>query len=151
MDFFDFIKQKALLDKGNLNGRIHSFCFKKAFNNLKEDKNQVYTRALHAEENAFLQLAKYNSGGIKDGYLFTSASPCELCSKKAYQLGIKKIYYIDPYPGISDNHVLKFGKGNNDPELNLFFGAIGKAYINLYMQYIPIKDELETLLSDEKS
>lgn len=150
-DFLKIIKQKAIKDIDKLNGRIHSFCFKKIYNELKEDKNQVYTRALHAEENAFLQLAKYNSGGIKNGYLFTSASPCELCSKKAYQLGIRKIYYIDPYPGISESHILKFGNGDNDPELNLFFGAIGKAYINLYTQYIPIKDELETLLSNEKS
>lgn len=150
-DFLKIIKQKAIKDNDKLNGRIHSFCFKKNYNELKEDKNQVYTRALHAEENAFLQLAKYNSGGIKNGYLFTSASPCELCSKKAYQLGIRKIYYIDPYPGISESHILKFGNGDNDPELNLFFGAIGKAYINLYTQYIPIKDELETLLSNEES
>lgn len=74
------------------------------------------------------------------GFLFTTASPCDLCAKKAYQLGVKKIYYIDPYPGISQSHILKFGNKSN-PEMQLFYGAIGKAYISLYTQRISYKDE----------
>ena len=46
----------------------------------------------------------------KNGKLFCTASPCELCSKKAFQLGIKDIYYIDPYPGIALKHIIRFGK-----------------------------------------
>lgn len=68
------------------------YCFKSIYNGMKKDKNQVHTRALHAEENAFLQIAKYGGAKIEGGKLFTTASPCELCSKKAYQLGIKEIY-----------------------------------------------------------
>lgn len=124
-------------------GRINSYCFKDEYNKLKCTKNQVHTRSLHAEENAFLQIAKYGTGGIHGGYLFTTASPCELCSKKAYQLGIKKIFYIDPYPGIAIEHILQ--SGPNRPELTLFTGAIGKAFHKLYMPLIPFKDELEAL------
>ncbi len=127
-----------------LNGRKYPYCFKDIYNKLKGKDNQVYTRALHAEENAFLQISKYGGVGVNGGFLFTTASPCELCSKKAYHLGIKKIYYIDPYPGISQNHILKFGSLDN-PELNLFYGAIGNAYINLYTPRMPYKDELEML------
>jgi len=75
--------------------------------------------------------------------LFTTASPCELCSKKAYQLGIKQIYYIDPYPGISKDHILTFG--DNNPDIKLFYGAIGCAYTKLYSQRLSIKDELKML------
>jgi len=124
--------------------RRFPYCFKDVYNSLKGDRNQVHTRSLHAEENAFLQLAKYGGQGIQNGYLFTTASPCELCSKKSYQLGIKEIYYIDPYPGISFSHVLKFGNTHN-PQLNLFYGAIGNAYVSLYTQRMPIKDELQLL------
>lgn len=35
--------------------------------------------------------------------------------EKAFQLGIKKIYYIDPYPGIAQTHILRFGKGKGNP------------------------------------
>ncbi len=121
-----------------------SFCFKSEYNKIKGDKNQVHTRALHAEENAFLQLSKYGGNGIQNGFLFTTASPCELCAKKAYQLGIKRIYYIDPYPGISAIHILQ--SGSNDPELVLFTGAIGRAFHKLYSPLIPYKDELSALI-----
>lgn len=74
-----------------------TYCFKDVHNSRHvtgEIGNQVHTRSLHAEENAFLQLAKYGSSGIKGGKLFSTACCCELCAKKAYQLGIKEIYYI---------------------------------------------------------
>lgn len=125
-------------------GLPFSFCFKDIYNAMCDSKNQVHTRSLHAEENAFLKISKYGGQGIKGGFLFTTASPCELCSKKAYQLGIKRIYYIDPYPGISKDHILSFGNEGN-PELCLFNGAIGDAYLSLYYPRIDYKDELEIL------
>ncbi len=83
---------------------------------------------------------------IQDGFLFTTASPCELCAKKAYQIGIKNIFYIDLYPGISQSHVLENGKIKNRPELILFHGAIGRAYIQFYTPLLPYKDEMYMLL-----
>ena len=132
------------IDYNKLNGRLFPYCFKDIYNCIKGEPNQVHTRALHAEENAFLQITKYGGHGISGGYLFTTASPCELCSKKAYQLGISEIYYIDPYPGISQKHILKFGEGHN-PNMNLFYGAIGSAYVSLYSALIPTKDEIRML------
>ena len=128
-----------------LSGVSVSFCFKDIHNQVREKQlyNQVHTRSLHAEENAFLQLAKYGSVGVKGGKLFTTASCCELCAKKAYQLGIKEIYYIDAYPGISQRHILESGPKDNRPEMKLFSGAIGRAYINLYNPLLPLKDEIE--------
>ena len=126
------------------------YCFKDIKIGLDHQRNQVHTRSLHAEENAFLQLSKYGGQGIKGGKLFVTASPCELCSKKSYQLGLRQIYYIDPYPGISKDHILSFGKDGN-PELILYTGAIGAAYEKLYSSIIPLKDELElhTKISDK--
>lgn len=128
----------------DLKGRYFPYCFKDVYEGISGAKNQVHTRSLHAEENAFLQISKYGGQGIEGGILFTTASPCELCSKKAYQLGIRDIYYIDPYPGISFSHILKFGKHNN-PRLHLFYGAIGSAYVTLYTQRMSLKDELELM------
>ncbi|MEZ5586572.1 MAG: hypothetical protein R3E46_05825 [Sedimenticolaceae bacterium] len=128
----------------HLKGRNISYCFKDIQNKVDGEKNQVHTRSLHAEENAFLQIAKYGGEAIQDGFLFTTASPCELCSKKAYQLGIKKVIYIDPYPGISKEHILS--SGSNYPDLVLFRGAIGRAYHRLYQPLLAYKDELQMLL-----
>ena len=146
MQFYNSLEliKKQISSCDVLKGRTFPYCFKDIYNGMKESNNQVYTRSLHAEENAFLQISKYGGKGVKGGNLFTTASPCELCAKKAYQLGIHNIYYIDPYPGISLNHILTFGE-NNNPKMKLFQGAIGVAYILLYKPYIALKDELELM------
>jgi deoxycytidylate deaminase len=134
---------KGDIDPEKLNGRNCSFCFKSCHNAFEGKENQVHTRSLHAEENAMLQITKYGGQGVKNGFLFTTASPCELCSKKAFQLGIKTIYYIDPYPGIAGDHILTGSKekGNN-PLVRMFRGAVGRAYHKLYEPFMNYKDEL---------
>ncbi len=135
--YFDLIKSGAT-QKRNI-----PFCFKAIQNEIEGEKNQVHTRSLHAEENAFLQIAKNGGQKLLGGILFTTASPCELCAKKAYQLGIVKIIYIDPYPGIATDHILSVGA--NKPVLELFRGAVGRAFYQLYQPLMPYKDELELL------
>lgn len=129
--------------ESHLKGRPFTYCFKDLYNDMNHGKNQVHTRSLHAEENAFLQISKSGGQGLQGGKLFTTASPCELCAKKAYQIGIKEIYYIDPYPGISMEHILSCG--SNPPKTILFTGAIGRAYTQLYTPLLPMKDEISML------
>lgn len=85
-NFRDMLRRtlESSIGDEDLCGRNLSFCFKDAQNSLKEEKNQVHTRSLHAEENAFLQISKHGGQGLKDGFLFTTASPCELCAKKLF-------------------------------------------------------------------
>lgn len=122
-----------------------SYCFKDFQNLIEKKDNQVHTRSLHAEENAMLQISKYGGQPLKNGVLFTTASPCELCAKKARQLEITHIYYIDPYPGISRWHILR--DGSQVPEMILFSGAVGKAYHKLYEPVMSYKDELAMLIN----
>lgn len=131
----------STFEKVKSQGRPCSFCFKDVQNALDGEKNQVHTRALHAEENAFLQISKYGGQALEGGNLFTTASPCELCSKKAYQLGIRKIFYVDPYPGIAKDQILR--AGSKKPELILFTGAVGRAYQQLFDPIMPYKEEIE--------
>ncbi|WP_155996920.1 hypothetical protein [Thioalkalivibrio sp. ALJ9] len=128
-------------DGQGLEGINMSFCFKDLQNEVEGEKNQVHTRSLHAEENAFLQIAKYGGQPVIGGILFSTASPCELCSKKAYQLGVRTIVYLDPYPGISRDHILDVGEAR--PEMVLFSGALGRAYHRLYQPFMPLKEELQ--------
>ena len=129
-----------------LEGKNCSFCFKTVQNTYEKEKNQVHTRSLHAEENAMMQIIKNGGNGLKGGNLFTTASPCELCSKKAFQLGIKKIFYIDPYPGIATKHTLKNGiNEEHNPKLIMFKGDVGRAFHKLYEPFLSYKDELKIL------
>lgn len=123
-------------------GRETAFCFK----DLCKDREQVYVRSLHAEETAFLNLTGDNKRMAEGGYLFTTSSPCVSCAKKAAYMGISKIYYIEPYPGITFSHILAAGPEEKRIESVLFTGAIGRAYTQLYTPLFPKKDELELWL-----
>lgn len=147
-DEFEKTYQSAVKHE-RLKGRTVSFCFKDIRNKVKEEKNQVHTRSLHAEENAFLQIAKYGGQPLKGGLLFTTASPCELCAKKAYQIGISKIVYLDPYPGIAEDNIIKSGIKSKRPKMTLYRGAVGRAYHRLYLPFMNYKDELELLTHNE--
>lgn len=149
--FNAFLKETFTEEKFNekaLGGINCPYCFKTAYNTFKGESNQVHTRSLHAEENAMMQIAKYGGQPLKNGYLFTTASPCELCSKKAFQLGITNIFYIDPYPGISRSHILRQSVTDN-PTLTMFSGAIGRGYLKLYEPFMAQKDEISILTSHE--
>lgn len=133
-------------------GRPSAYCFKSEYNTLESIKmkgNQVHTRSLHAEENAFLQISKYGGSGLEGCVLFSTASPCELCSKKAFQLGIRTIFYIDPYPGISMSHILSAGTPEKRPSIELFAGAVGQAFHRLYDPILPYKDEMEVFMTKD--
>ncbi len=125
----------------DLHGLPFPFCFKDFY----DKKNQVHTRSLHAEENAFLQLVKNGTQNSKERKLFTTASPCVLCSKKSYHLGVREIYYIDHYSDIGETHILEQGHSERRPKMIQFVGAIGPAYVRLYHSIMPMKDELYLL------
>lgn len=132
----------------HLKGLPFSYCFKTMHNRYEGEKNQVHTRSLHAEENAMLQMVKFGGEKLINGIIYVTASPCELCSKKLYQIGVRKIVYIDPYPGIARQNII--GNGYKRPALKLFQGAYGATYFKLYQPFISYKDELTNRLGKWK-
>jgi len=144
--FFEHLKERyKAFPEEDIKDRYPIFCFKDEYNSFSNTNNQVHTRALHGEEKAFLSIIKHGGKDVDGGFLFTTSSPCELCAKKAYDLGISNIYYIEPYPGITQAHVLGVGnyKDKPIPAYHLFTGAIGRAYTKIYTPVFPAKDELE--------
>lgn len=138
-DFGDDLTQVP----AQLHGLPFSYCFKSLHNLYEGEKNQVFTRSLHAEENAIIQMSKYGGEALRDGVIYVTASPCELCSKKLYQIGVRQIVYIDPYPGIARQHIIS--AGFKQPDLKIFEGAIGPTYFKLYQPFMPYKDEVSIL------
>lgn len=116
------------------------YCFRSRYNTYINNKDAVNTRSLHAEENTMLRLARQGGMGLKEGTMYVTASPCILCSKKAYQVGIKEIVYLDPYTDIAPNLILNCGY--DQPKLRPFMGAIGGTFYKLYQPFMPYKDEI---------
>ena len=57
-------------------------------------------------------------------------------------MGISRVYYVEPYSGISYKHVMSDGPKERRPVQELFTGALGRAYTQLYTPVLPQKDEL---------
>ena len=135
-----------------MNKRSHSqcsvFCFRELHNRYTSGNNQVYGRSLHAEENALIQMSKFGGEGLMNGLIYVTASPCELCSRKLYQVGVRKIVYIDPYPGIAREQTI--ASGYLQPKLMQFRGAYGASYYKLYTPLIAPKDEQSLRCKDLK-
>jgi len=85
-------------------------------------------RALHAEENAIVSVAKIGNISLKDKTLYSTTFPCKLCANKIAQVGIKKVVYSEPYTMPDAQEVLK----NNDVEIVKFEGVKSSAFFRLY-------------------
>lgn len=141
-DFRDRLAKYPFPVEG-LRGLPLSYCFK---NFHKDQKDPMRSRAMHAEEKALALCGQEAQGG----YLFTTSSPCEMCSKNAKNHRIRKIFYLEAYPGISQAQYTNSGNKENRAELILFSGAVGRAYMQMYTPLLPHKDVLEYLGAPKK-
>jgi len=95
----------------------------------KEFKILDYCRALHAEENAIVNLARNGrSVPLEECTLYTTTYPCRMCSNKIVNVGIRQIVYVEPYPDEAAKSILK----NADVKTQFFRGVTFKAYSRLY-------------------
>lgn len=131
---------KDVINRLKEEGLKYPYCFRSRYNKYQGNKDQVNTRSLHAEENTMLRISKVGGKGLDGGIMYVTASPCVLCSKKAYQIGIRRIVYLDPYTDIAPDLILLCGW--NSPCLEPFMGVLGSTFYKLYQPFLPYKDEL---------
>lgn len=90
-------------------------------------------RALHAEENAILNIAKSGSANaVKNSTLYTTTYPCNLCANKIAQVNIKKIVYFEPYPVEEAKKTLS----EAGIEQEMFEGITYNSYFKVYGEII---------------
>lgn len=65
--------------------------------NIPSGERHELCRALHAEQNAVIQGAKYGIS-IEGATIYTTTYPCVICSKILIASGIKRIVYSGGYP-----------------------------------------------------
>jgi len=88
-----------------------------------------YCRALHAEENAILNLIRNGRGGsLAECTLYSTTYPCRLCANKIANVGIKRVVYIEPYPDEEAEIILRDAGVKPD----FFEGVTFKAYFRIY-------------------
>jgi deoxycytidylate deaminase len=57
-----------------------------------------FSRAVHAEMEAIISVARSGKSGIVGATLYSTTFPCHNCARHIVASGIKKVIYIEPYP-----------------------------------------------------
>jgi len=64
--------------------------------NVKSGTCHEVCRGTHAEQNAIVQAA-YQGTSLKGSTLYTTLTPCSICTKMIINAGIRHVYYLDMY------------------------------------------------------
>jgi deoxycytidylate deaminase len=87
-------------------------------------------RALHAEENAIINVARFGSAvALSEARLYTTTYPCMMCANKIARVGIKELIYFEPYPSEETRKILKTGSVTERP----FQGVTARAYFRFFL------------------
>ena len=77
----------------NLKPKIENIIKNSEFRELTE-----YCRAVHAEMEALLSVSRATSGSTQGAWMYVTTQPCHNCAKHILCSGIKRAYFIEPYP-----------------------------------------------------
>lgn len=64
--------------------------------NVKSGTCHEVCRGTHAEQNAIVQAA-YQGTSLRGSTLYTTLTPCSICTKMIINAGIQHVYYLDVY------------------------------------------------------
>lgn len=56
-----------------------------------------FSRAVHAEMDAIISLARIGGSSVKNTTLYSTTFPCHNCARHIVTAGIKRVVYIEPY------------------------------------------------------
>jgi deoxycytidylate deaminase/dephospho-CoA kinase len=114
---------KEVQSKYSINDKDFKKRFKEHFRTLD------LCQALHAEENAIVNLARNGTSVPLDKcILYCTTHPCRLCANKIVQVGIRRVMYLEPYPDPQATIILHSGGVAAKP----FEGVTFRAYFKLY-------------------
>lgn len=78
-------------------------------NHIPSGQRQEICRALHAEQNAIIQAARFGIC-IKDSVMYCTLQPCITCAKMIINAGINEVIFEGDYPDDLAVKMLKEGK-----------------------------------------
>lgn len=92
-DIVDKLQNESSLDLSN--DKIEAIKYIIKISKIKDLTE--YGRCVHAEMEALMMCAR-NNISTKEATLYCTTFPCHNCAKHIIDSGIKKVYYIEPYP-----------------------------------------------------
>jgi len=121
------IKKKEILEK--IKPIVRKDKEKDIESTIGQIKYLDHCRALHAEENAIINIVKLGTQqNLSSSTLYTTTYPCTLCANKIASIGIMKVVYLEPYPMEEAQEVLTKKKVVQAP----FSGVLYNGYFKLF-------------------
>jgi dCMP deaminase len=96
------VKDRQILStgyNGSPSGLLHCDevgCLRQSLG-VPSGERQEICRAVHAEQNALVQAAKYGVA-LAGADLYVTHQPCILCTKLIINVGIRRVFYAHSYP-----------------------------------------------------
>ncbi|NVB40216.1 hypothetical protein G6O69_20405 [Pseudenhygromyxa sp. WMMC2535] len=110
-----------------------------------------FSRAIHAEMDALLTLARAGTAVPTCGTLYCTTYPCHSCARHIVASGLSQVVYIEPYDkslalelhADAIREVTTSGGGDDDPRVvfRLFSGVAPRRFSALFEKRRPLKDE----------
>ncbi len=108
-------------------------------NEIKNSKLMDLTefgRETHAEMTALIEAAR-KSIGVKNCHLYCTTFPCHNCAKHIITAGLKKVFYIEPYPKsmaeeMFGDFIVIDGTSTTKIEFNPFVGISPRRFMDVF-------------------
>lgn len=116
-----------------------------------------FSRAVHAEMEAIISVARGQKSGIVGSTLYSTTFPCHNCARHIVAAGIRKVIYIEPYPKSLANKLHDDSITVHEPEKNnkvLFLqyeGIAPKNIIRFFKTAEPRKNNGRLITRDPKT
>jgi deoxycytidylate deaminase len=88
---------KILRDSGKVNQELAAELSEKILKDTPAGSLIEYSRAIHAEMEAILNIARKPAGTTLNGVMYTTTYPCHNCARHIIASGLKRVVYIEPY------------------------------------------------------
>jgi deoxycytidylate deaminase len=90
---FKALDAAGLLSSDAAQDKVRKVLAKTDIRNLIE-----FSRAVHAEMEAIISVARSNKNGLVGATMYCTTFPCHSCARHIVASGIAKVIYIEPYP-----------------------------------------------------
>lgn len=93
----EFLEQSKVPNFAKLSDELSEVLSTKIRNESRLKDLIEFSRAVHAEMDAIVNLGRTGQGTSQDAVLYTTTYPCHNCARHIVAAGIRAVYFIEPY------------------------------------------------------
>lgn len=93
----DFLKKSGVKDSESMSEELTQILSVKIRKESRLKDLIEFSRAVHAEMDALVNLGRTGQGTSQDAVLYTTTYPCHNCARHIVAAGIRAVYFIEPY------------------------------------------------------